>query len=108
MPLAIYKDLCVGATDPLLVGRFWAGALGLELHEQEAGDTYLTGPTPRHTIWVTKVRGPKTVKQRLHLDVNVAAVAELEALGATVVDADSFGWTVMADPDDNEFCAFAS
>ena len=105
MALATFKDLCIDATDPLTLGRFWAGALGLELHEHEDGDTHLTGPTPGHTIWVNKVPEPKTVKQRLHLDVNVHDVAELEKLGATVLD-DSFRWTVMADPEGGELCAF--
>ena len=79
MPLATFKDLCLDAHDPVLVGEFWAGALGLELHRQEGGDTYLTGPTPQHTIWVNRVPEPKTVKHRVHLDVNAGSVAELEA-----------------------------
>lgn len=41
--------------------------------------------------------GPKTGKNRLHLDVHTGSVAELEALGATVLD-DTLPWTVMADP----------
>ncbi|QWZ07616.1 hypothetical protein KRR39_19675 [Nocardioides panacis] len=106
MPLATFKDLCLDARDPVLLGRFWAGALGLELHRQEGGDTYLTGPTPQHTIWVNRVPEPKTVKHRVHLDVNTGSVAELEALGATVLDAESFRWVLMADPEGGELCAF--
>lgn len=36
------------------------------------------------------------------------SLEDLEALGAVVVDRDSGGgrWTVMADPEGNEFCAF--
>ncbi len=106
MPLASFKDLCLDAHDPVLVGEFWAGALGLELHRREAGDTYLTGPTPQHTIWVNRVPEPKTVKHRVHLDVNAGSVAELEARGATVLDAGSFRWVLMADPEGGELCAF--
>jgi Glyoxalase-like domain len=106
MPVATFKDLCIDATDPELLGEFWAGALGLELHRQDGGDTYLTGPTPEHTIWVNRVPEPRTVKQRMHLDLNVGSVAELEALGATVVDDHSFRWTLMADPEGGELCAF--
>ena len=80
--------------------------LGLELHRQEGGDTYLTGPTPQHTIWVNRVPEPKTVKHRVHLDVNAGSVAELEALGATVLDAESFRWVLMADPEGGELCVF--
>jgi catechol 2,3-dioxygenase-like lactoylglutathione lyase family enzyme len=106
MTIATYKDLCLDARDPVLLGEFWGRLLGLELHRQEGGDTYLTGPTPEHTIWVNAVPEPRTVKHRMHIDVNAASVAEVEALGATVLDADSFRWTLMADPEGGEFCVF--
>ena len=106
MPVATYKDLCLDAGDPGVLGAFWAAALDLELHTQENGDTYLTGPTREHTIWVNRVPEPKTVKHRMHLDLNVGSVDELTALGATVLDAESFRWTLMADPEGGEFCAF--
>jgi len=106
MAIARFKDLCIDAVDPGVLGPFWAGALGLELHTRESGHTYLTGPTPEHTVWVNRVPEPRTVKQRIHLDLNVGSVDELTALGATVVDAESFRWTVMADPEGGELCAF--
>jgi hypothetical protein len=109
MPLATFKDLCLDATDAHLLGTFWAGALGLELRpagEDSNGDYLLVGPTPQHTVWVNQVPEPKTVKHRVHLDLNVGSVDELTALGATVVDADSFSWTLMADPEGGELCAF--
>ena len=106
MAIARFKDLCLDAGDPGVLGAFWAAALDLELHTQESGDTYLTGPTQEHTIWVNRVPEPKTVKHRMHLDLNVGSVDELTALGATVLDAESFRWTLMADPEGGEFCAF--
>ena len=106
MAIARFKDLCLDAGDPGVLGAFWAAALDLELHTQESGDTYLTGPTEEHTIWVNRVPEPKTVKHRVHLDLNVGSVDELTALGATVLDAESFRWTLMADPEGGEFCAF--
>jgi catechol 2,3-dioxygenase-like lactoylglutathione lyase family enzyme len=106
MAIATFKDLCLDATDPALLGGFWARVLDLELHHQDSGDAYLTGPTKAHTIWVNRVPEPKTVKHRVHLDVNAASVAEVEALGAKVLDADSFRWTLMADPEGGEFCVF--
>jgi hypothetical protein len=48
----------------------------------------------------------KSVKHRVHLDVNVASVEELTLAGATVLDADSFAWTLLADPEGGELCAF--
>jgi hypothetical protein len=108
MALVTYKDLCMDAVDPVRLGRFWAGALALDLHDagpESAGDVTLLGPTPGHTLWVNKVPEPRTVKHRVHLDVNVASVDELTALGATVVD-DTHRWTVLADPEGGELCAF--
>src|SRR4051794_23265137 len=106
MAIAKFKDLCLDAGDPVVLGQFWASALGLELHRQDNGDTYLTGPSPGHTIWVNRVPEPKTTKHRIHLDVAVRSVDELTALGATVLDDESFTWTLMADPEAGEFCAF--
>ncbi|HYO39880.1 MAG TPA: VOC family protein [Nocardioidaceae bacterium] len=106
MALATYKDLCIDAIDAGVLGTFWAGALDLELHRHDDGDAELTGPTPQHRVWLNTVPEPKTVKHRVHLDVNTSSVEDLVALGATVLDADSFRWTLMADPEGGEFCAF--
>lgn len=109
MALATFKDLCLDAHDARALAAFWAAALGLEAQpcaEDSNGDWQLLGPTPEHTIWVNEVPEPKTVKHRMHLDLNVGSVAELERHGAIVVDAESFSWTLMADPEGGEFCAF--
>jgi hypothetical protein len=105
-PPAAYKDLCIDAVDAGRLGRFWAGALGLELEPLEDGDVRLVGATPQHTVWVNTVPEPVTVKQRVHVDVR-RDVAELLALGGEVVDAGSFRWTVLRDPEGGELCAFA-
>jgi hypothetical protein len=104
--LARFKDLCIDAVDPAALAAFWGAALGLAVERLDDGDARLTGPTPQHTIWVNRVPEPKTVKHRMHLDVNTGSVEELVVLGATVIDADSFSWTVMQDPEGGEFCAF--
>jgi hypothetical protein len=107
--LATYKDLCLDAGDPRRLGDFWAGALGLELErcgEDSNGDYVLRGPTDAHTIWVNAVPEPRSVKHRMHLDVNTESVQRLVDLGATVLDGDSFPWTLMADPEGGELCAF--
>ncbi|MFI1013549.1 VOC family protein [Streptomyces sp. NPDC020965] len=60
-----------------------------------------------------RVPEPKTVKNRLHLDLHVGAerreaeVERLVGLGATVLDRQDQpmgSWTVMADPEGGEFC----
>ena len=108
MALARFKDLCMDAGDPARLGGFWAGVLERTWKQQEEGDGLLSGPTPQHTIWVNQVPEAKSVKQRVHLDIFAADLADLEALGATVVEPlhGTRTWTVMADPEGGEFCAF--
>ena len=103
---ASWKDLCVDAVDPIRLGRFWADALGLELQQRDDGMVLLTGPTPRHTLWVNRVPEPVTVKQRAHLDLVAVDVADVLALGATPLDLTSFPWKVLRDPEGGELCVF--
>lgn len=53
---------------------------------------------------------PKTARNRIHLDITggprAAEVARLAALGARVRD-EHDGFTVMLDPEGNEFCVVA-
>jgi hypothetical protein len=108
MPIARFKDLCIDANDPARLGRFWGAVLGRASEAKHDGDGLLTGPTRQHAIWVNRVPEAKTVKNRVHLDVYAVGLADLEALGATIVapQQGTRGWTVMADPDGGEFCAF--
>ena len=99
-----FKDLCIDATDPEVLARFWAAALGLRA-ESTGGDFRLVGEVPEHTLWVNKVPEPRSVKQRVHIDVHVAAVSDLIKLGAIIVD-EAQPWTVLADPEGGELCAF--
>ena len=109
--IARFRDVCLDANDPELVGRFWAAVLGREADVDADGDVRLRraadgGPG----IWVNRVPEPKTVKDRLHLDVTLEPgqeVTDLLRLGATVVtEPGDVAWWVLADPEGNEFCAF--
>jgi hypothetical protein len=104
--IATYKDLCIDAVDAGRLGRFWAGALGLRAETLDDGDVKLVGATPQHTVWINAVPEPVTVKQRVHVDVR-RDVADLVDLGGEVLDAESFRWTVMRDPEGGELCTFA-
>jgi hypothetical protein len=107
MALARFKDLCIDAVDADRLGQFWATALGLGYEPAEGGGLRLTGPTPQHTVWVNPVPEPRTVKQRVHLDLHTESIADLERLGATVLGHATGGpWVVMADPEGGELCAF--
>jgi hypothetical protein len=108
MPIGRFKDLCLDVADSVKLGEFWAAVLGLDWKAKDDGDALVTGPTPGHTIWVNRVPEPKTVKNRVHLDVYARELADLEALGATILEPQhgERSWTVMADPAGGEFCAF--
>jgi hypothetical protein len=65
-------------------------------------------------IWCNHVPEPKVMKNRVHIDINLPDAAEMERLqrlGARALreirDAEGrLLWTIMADPEGNEFCAF--
>lgn len=110
----------IKALDAAAVGRFWAEALGWSAYS--SGVTTYVGPTGG-LVWpdpvfvgldVVPVPEPKTAtKNRVHLDLATTSaahqtelVARLKALGATPVDVGQgdVPWTVLADPEGNEFC----
>jgi len=90
---------------------FWGGLLGLE--PEEPGGQYLSvggheGTTP---LLLQQVPEDKSVKNRVHLDIVVgnlgAAVEQAVALGGSKLrdmEEGDFLFTVMGDPDGNEFC----
>ncbi|MGH9274516.1 MAG: VOC family protein [Acidimicrobiales bacterium] len=109
MAIAQWKDLCIDATDAHRIARFWGQVLGLEVELHDDGDAVLRGERPEQTIWVNAVPEARTVKQRVHLDLAVAAIEPVLALGATVdVPATESGhkWSVLLDPEGGELCVF--
>ncbi|MBV9822222.1 MAG: hypothetical protein JO144_08260, partial [Actinobacteria bacterium] len=104
---ARFKDLCLDAVDIDQAARFWAPTLGLRICRSDT-ELWLDGPTEAHRIWINEVPEPKTAKNRVHLDVHTGSVAELTERGArihTPANAQAH-WTVLTDPDGQEFCAF--
>src|ERR1044072_24460 len=109
----------IKALDHSAVGRFWAEALGWSAHSPgvppgvaPAGG--LARPDPVAVgIEVVPVPEAKTTKNRVPLDLATTAaphrrelVARLEALGARPADVGQgkVPWTILADPEGNEFC----
>ena len=104
MALATYKDLCIDAADPRALSAFWGPLLGWESHALDDGDACLrVGETVM--VWLNRVPEPKTVKNRLHLDVNATSLQAVLDAGATVHDRQP-RWTVVLDPDGQELCVF--
>ena len=108
MALASWKDMCIDSSAGQTLGRFWAETLGLRFEDDDEAGA-LVGDAPGQRIWMNVVPEPKTVKHRVHLDVHAGSIDELVARGATVLEpAEEYGrgWTVLADPEGGEFCAF--
>ena len=104
--------LVLDAVDVDLVAAFWADALGYRRVERL--DQYeVLVPAAGNSGSVLLVQGvpePKTIKNRMHLDLHVsdpdAEAERLVALGATRTGAGRLGeiaWINMADPEGNEF-----
>lgn len=106
MAMARYSCLCIDSADATASAAFWAEALGLQRGYSGPDGIRLDGLGPRHGVWVNAVPEAHSVKNRLHIDVNTESVDRLVAAGAGVLDAESFPWTVLADPDGGELCAF--
>jgi len=104
MPRATYKDLCIDAADPHSMSAFWGPLLGWESHPHDDGDSCLR-VGDKVMVWFNRVPEPKTVKNRLHIDVNAESLDEAMASGAVVAD-EQPRWTVLRDPDGQEFCVF--
>ena len=97
--------------DPLAIARWWGRVLGCRPQvDEDGGWTWIEGipGCPFESIVFAPVPEPKTVKNRIHLDVTTPDVAALVDAGAVVLREpdDEVRWHVLADPDGNEFCAF--
>jgi Glyoxalase-like domain len=133
-------QVVLDATDPHALAEFWAAALGYQVEDVEplvrrmleAGHATEQDVTTRggRLVWrdasaardprgqrprlyLQRVPEPKTVKDRIHLDLHVgpdlreAEVERLLGLGATKLYDGRLGpqeWVTLADPEGNEFC----
>jgi predicted enzyme related to lactoylglutathione lyase len=113
---SVLREVVIDCEDPLKVGRFWASVLNWPLVESEEGYCWLSStgePTaPAPMLVFVPVPEAKTVKNRLHIDVNPSGcdqaeeLERLRSLGARPVDVGQgqVPWVVLADPEGNEFC----
>jgi len=109
--------VCIDCADPVALARWWADVLGWRVTADEGDEAVIEPPAGSREDGVVpdivflRVPEPKTVKNRLHLDLRPvdqqAELARVEALGAERVDigqGDDKTWVVYADPEGNEFC----
>jgi Glyoxalase-like domain len=117
-------EIIIDCADPERLAEFWCEVLGYVVTDVDAeeglveirpaGTEAATSIVPS-VLFVT-VPEPKTLKNRLHLDVNTTdsdrdtELARLIALGATPIDIGQgdVHWYVLADPEGNEFCLLRS
>lgn len=107
-------SLVIDATDAESLGAFWADALGWQIVKR--GDY---GVTITHEQGLVEIDfrsvpdGPKSGKNRLHLDIKPVGRSQADALqrllglGARRVDVGQrpdCSWFVLTDPEGNEFC----
>jgi 4a-hydroxytetrahydrobiopterin dehydratase len=103
-------EVAIDANDPQRLRQFWMAALDYVEQTTAEGAVDLVDPAGRGpTIWFQQVPEAKRAKNRLHLDVVVSGVEraalteKLIELGGTVMS-NYPRFTVMADPEGNEFC----
>ena len=113
MPVSLHH-IVVDAHDLRGLAGFWARALGWKVLSEREREVVI-GPDVTAPVGMCfmPVTDAKTVKNRLHLDLTTSAedrddeIERLLELGARRVDIGQTGdesWTVLADPEDNEFC----
>ncbi|HCT81600.1 MAG TPA: glyoxalase [Micromonosporaceae bacterium] len=96
------------------LARFWAQVLDWRILSEREREVVI-GPDETSPVGICfmPVEDEKTVKNRVHLDLTLesedreAEIERLVALGARRVQIGQTGaesWTVLADPEGNEFC----
>ncbi|MGH3277415.1 MAG: VOC family protein [Streptosporangiaceae bacterium] len=122
-PRDIHRDtgpvagIVIDCADPAALAPFWVSAAGWPV--QREGHEFVGFRSPAGVgpyLEVLAVPDLKAVKNRIHPDVapmpdgdSAAEVARLREAGATPADvgqADA-DWTVLADPEGNEFCVLS-
>ena len=114
-----FTELCIDCTNPRQLASFWAEVLGWRIENEASDDDEIELVDPdggKPTLLFITVPEGKTVKNRLHIDVNprdreqAEEVERLLGIGATLADVgqgDDVTWVVMADPEGNEFCVLS-
>ena len=107
-------NIVVDVSDHDVVVPFWMAALGWTAHPISDQFVALRAPADEAVgfdILFQKVPEPKVGKNRAHIDFDAAdmeaEVARLIGLGGSKVAEHSLGdfrWTIVADPEGNEFC----
>lgn len=110
-------NIAFDCEDVLRLAAFWSGVLGRPL-DPGSGEFFASiggsdGERREPAWYFNKVPEPKQAKNRVHVDLvdpDPGAVDKLVRLGATVIGQHQITgqrWTVLQDPEGNEFCIAA-
>ena len=109
--------LTIDANDPERLAAFWGGLLGTQVQERmDEGRFVFLDAVGGYLVSFQRVPEPKSVKNRVHLDVKVEDLDEATqaavALGGTwdgnELTLDDARWRTLRDPEGNEFDIFVS
>lgn len=110
------RTVTFDCADPRAQAAFWSQVVGRSVDDGATEDVAAIGlwaeeSSGQLALLFPRVPEGKSAKNRVHLDLGcddrVPEVARLVALGATHVgDHENFGigWSVLTDPEGNEFC----
>lgn len=110
---SVLTEIVIDCADTERMAEFWCAVLGWKVIDRDDGDVEIgDGAGTQPTLLFEVVPEPKTVKNRIHLDVcaadgdQAAEVERILALGASRVDIGQgdVRWVVLADPEGHEFC----
>ncbi|MFI6843121.1 VOC family protein [Kitasatospora sp. NPDC050467] len=112
---SLVRHVTIDCADAFRLAGFWAQVLDSKVSEDDnPGDEEALVESPGAVLLFIRVPEGKTVKNRIHLDLQPQdrtrdeEVERLLALGATVHDdqrtPDGKGWVTMLDIEGNEFC----
>ena len=110
---AFILNITFDSADPITHAAFWSAVTGYQPVMQREDFVALQAPDKRgiRRILFFKVPEPKTAKSRMHVDLATkdpeTEIDRLSRLGATRVEyreGNGTSWTVMLDPEGNEFC----
>jgi Glyoxalase-like domain len=110
---AFILNVTFDSAEPRSHAAFWSAVTGYQPVVERDDYVALAAPDGRgvRRILFFKVPEPKTAKSRVHVDLATkepaVEKARLVALGATEVEyreGNGTSWTVMLDPEGNEFC----
>lgn len=107
-------NVAIDCDGVLRLATFWSAVLGRPL-DQGSSESFASiggadGERREPAWYFNKVPEPKQAKNRVHIDLvdpDQDAVDKIVQLGATVIGKHQIRghrWTVMQDPEGNEFC----